>query len=339
MDLLKTILLYLSMLYISSVQIAPDPSTVDVTPTPRPTAYVVAATATPEATPSPTPVPTPDITPNGAYGQLVMGDRGDDVLAIQQKLTELGYYTDKLDGAYGYRTRHAVELFQYQNGLTVDGIAGKYTQTVLFESDNVRPIPTALVVTPTPVFRLDDTATPPPATQTPAATPSATPSPTPTETPETTDTPAPAAVPDPNAAIPMTGYQFVISGFAAPLTVQDQETVLHPVEAGEILYVPLMEILKSEGSVVIENAQENAQELAFTVLTDFYRVSYTQNEDGALSDLVWEKNTVPQPLATRSAFLIDGVFYLPLEDVQRITGIEFTMDEAAGTITITMPTA
>ena len=77
MDLLRTILLYLSMLFVSSVQIAPDPSSVNVTPSPAPTPYGIVATATPVATPTPTPVPTPNITPNSAYGQLVMGDRNE----------------------------------------------------------------------------------------------------------------------------------------------------------------------------------------------------------------------------------------------------------------------
>jgi len=345
MDLLKTILLYLSMLYISSVQIAPDPSTVDVTPTPAPTPYGIVETATPVPTPSPTPVPTPNITPNSNYGQMVMGDRSDDVLTLQQRLTELGYYTGELDGAYGNQTRHAVELFQYQNGLTVDGIAGKYTLTVLYESDEVQPAPTAVVVTATPVFYPDDTATPPPATETPTATPSPSPSAEPTVAPEptaaqdVTATPEPTATPDLNATMVMSDYHYVMAGFTTPLTVQDTDTVLHPVESEEILYVPLMEILKDAGNVVIANAGDNTQELAFTVLTDFYRISYTQNDDGSLSDLVWEKNTEPQPLVTRNAIRIDGVFYLPLEDVQRITGIVFTMDDASGTITITMPTA
>ena len=77
MDLLRTILIYLSMLFISSVQIAPDPSTVHVTPSPEPTLYAVVETATPAPTATATPVPTPALTPNPAYGQLVMGDRND----------------------------------------------------------------------------------------------------------------------------------------------------------------------------------------------------------------------------------------------------------------------
>ncbi len=345
MDLLKTILLYLSMLYISSVQIAPDPSTVDVTPTPVPAPYGIVATATPVPTPSPTPVPTPDITPNAAYGQMIMGDRGTSVTEMQERLSELGYYAGDVDGAYGNQTRHAVELFQYQNGLTVDGIAGKYTQTVLYESKNVKPAPTQLVVTSTPVFYPDETSTPPPVTQTPEATPSASPTPSPTITKTPTPSPAQAAATEPadtpSASLPvlMDKYTFVFSGFSDPILAEDSGITLHPVEAEEILYVPLMEILQSAGNVVIANENEGVKELAFSVMTDFYQISYTQNEDGTLSDLSVEKNTQPQPLTTRNAVLLDGMFYLPLEDVTRMTGIGFTMDDVSGMITVTMPSA
>ena len=275
----------------------------------------------------------------------------------QQKLAELGYYTGEIDGAYGNQTRHAVELFQYQNGLTVDGIAGKYTLTVLFESDEVVAAPENLVATNTPVFALDETAPPPPATEMPevSETPAVTATPEPTETPppgspaEPTAGPQETAVPEETEApeptanlsqpILMEDYTFVRSGFTDPLTAQDTETVLHPVELEEILYVPLTEILQDAGNVIIENADGNTQEVAFSVLTDFYQASYTLNEDGSLSDLVWEKNAEPQPLTTRNAILMEDIFYLPLEDVQRITGITFAMDDTTKTITITMPSA
>lgn len=329
MDLLKTILLYLSMLFISSVQTAPDPATVDVTPTPAPTPFGIVATATPVPTPTPTPVPTPNITPNASYGQLNMGDRDDAVKDLQLKLRELGYYGGEIDGAYGNQTRHAVELFQYQNGLTVDGIAGMYTLTVLYESEEVKPAPTQIIATSTPAFQPDATVTPPPATETPAATP--------TPSPEPTDTPEPTAAPDPNAPILMDSHDFVMAGFHDPLTAQGTDTVLHPVELDEVLYVPLTEILQSAGNVVISNTQGSTEEFAFSVLAELYRISYTRNEDGSLSDLELSKGAVPQPMTTRNAILIDGIVYLPLPDVERIMGIGFTMDDPGGIITVTMP--
>ena len=335
MDLLKTILLYLSMLYISAVQVAPDPSTVSVTPTPVPTPFGIVETATPVPTPSPTPVPTPDITPNTEYGQLLMGDRDEVVAELQQKLAELGYYLGEIDGAYGNQTRHAVELFQYQNGLVVDGIAGMYTQTVLFESDEAKPAPSEVIPTSTPVFFPDETNTPPPVTEAPEVTPeiTETPSPAPTNTPEIT------TIPDANLPMLMDGYSFAFAGYSEPVTAEGSDTVLHPVEADEILYVPLTEILQSAGNVVITNTDDNSgkREAAFSILTDFYQVAYTVAEDGSPADLSIEKNAEPQPLITRKAFLVDDILYLPLEDVARMTGIGFSMDDVSGMITVTMP--
>lgn len=325
MDILKTILLYLSMLYISSVQIAPDPSTVNVTPTPLPSPVGI-YTEAPLSTPTPTPVPTPSITANPAYSQLVMGDRSETVVKVQRRLQELGYYQGEVDGAYGNQTRRAVEQFQYQNGLTVDGIAGRYTQTILFESADAVSAP---VVTNTPAFYPDETITPPPSTPAPPATP--TPSPTPAPALEATE--APGA----GEAILLDRYSFVLGGFGEPLVSQDTGLPLHPVEADETLYVPLAEILKSAGSVVIANSDGSLEELAFTVLADFYQLSYTKGDDGSVTDLLFKKNTQSQPLANRSAILLDGVLYLPLEDMERMTGIAFVLDDAGGTITVTMP--
>lgn len=138
MDLLRTLLIYMTMIFVSSVQTAPEPTII-----PEPTA-IVEATATPTQvpTPTPTPVPTPAITPNTAYKTIKVGDNGDAVSELQAKLAEYGYYTGDIDGRFGNQTRRAVEQFQYANGLQIDGIAGKGTLTVLFESDEVRPAPT-----------------------------------------------------------------------------------------------------------------------------------------------------------------------------------------------------
>lgn len=59
-------------------------------------------------------------------------EQGDDVSGLQQSLTRLGYrdaqgHPLKLDSDYGPRTKEAVEAYQRENGLHVDGIAGKDT--------------------------------------------------------------------------------------------------------------------------------------------------------------------------------------------------------------------
>ncbi len=55
------------------------------------------------------------------------GSRGDEVVKIQTKLKNWGYYKGKVDGIYGQQTYEAVKYFQRKNGLTVDGIAGPRT--------------------------------------------------------------------------------------------------------------------------------------------------------------------------------------------------------------------
>lgn len=62
---------------------------------------------------------------------LRKGSRGDDVKALQEKLTKLGYSCGTIDGAYGTQTYAAVMAFQGDHGLEADGIAGEKTQAAL----------------------------------------------------------------------------------------------------------------------------------------------------------------------------------------------------------------
>ena len=55
------------------------------------------------------------------------GSSGQEVIQIQRKLKNWGYYNGAIDGKYGYQTYRAVRWFQAKNGLKVDGIAGKQT--------------------------------------------------------------------------------------------------------------------------------------------------------------------------------------------------------------------
>lgn len=155
MDFLKTLLLYMTVTFATTVQVAPTPVP---TPVPTPTPIVTEA---PTNTPAPPPFrtvlpgedePVPTLTPNPAYRTLGRGDRNENVKKLQERLIELGYLTGPADGSYGAKTQKAVRLFQYQNGLQQDGIAGKATQTVLFEDPYViaNPEDTTPTETPTP---------------------------------------------------------------------------------------------------------------------------------------------------------------------------------------------
>jgi len=53
--------------------------------------------------------------------------RGDDVAALQSRLTEMGFNCGRVDGIYGNRTESAVKDFQKSVGITVDGKCGPAT--------------------------------------------------------------------------------------------------------------------------------------------------------------------------------------------------------------------
>lgn len=59
------------------------------------------------------------------------GSRGQEVINIQTRLKNWGYYKGKIDGIYGYWTYAAVKWFQAKNGLRIDGIAGPETLAAL----------------------------------------------------------------------------------------------------------------------------------------------------------------------------------------------------------------
>jgi peptidoglycan hydrolase-like protein with peptidoglycan-binding domain len=70
--------------------------------------------------------------------KYVVGDRGDEVLAIQKRLKALEYYDyNTATGYYGPVTKTAVERFQKTNKLMVDGVVGKVTHAKLF-SDSAK---------------------------------------------------------------------------------------------------------------------------------------------------------------------------------------------------------
>lgn len=58
-----------------------------------------------------------------------------EVRLLQTHLNKLGHKLI-VDGKYGDRTKKAVEDFQFKNGLTVDGIAGKMTMAAVKKSVN-----------------------------------------------------------------------------------------------------------------------------------------------------------------------------------------------------------
>ncbi len=74
---------------------------------------------------------------------LFYGSRGSEVVILQQKLKELGYFIGMIDGVFGDYTKSAVKLFQLINGLDVDGMAGPATVAVINDGGKANNTPSA----------------------------------------------------------------------------------------------------------------------------------------------------------------------------------------------------
>jgi len=118
------------------------------TVTASPAAEVTPAevTPTPEPTPTPAPVQTFD-----SQSEIILrvGSECDEVIMLQSRLRDLGYYNYKITSYYGEKTREAVAAFQKENGLSADGVAGSDTYNVLF-NNSAKRAPVKAVVKPTP---------------------------------------------------------------------------------------------------------------------------------------------------------------------------------------------
>ena len=130
--------------------------------------HFINADSAPDELPEPDPTPAPEpgflhvptLAPAGSLPEstavqgnipartLRRGDSGTDVEALQQRLSELGFYHARVSGGYYDVTRRAVKDFQSHNGLAADGIAGQETLDLLFSSgaraasESPRPSPT-----------------------------------------------------------------------------------------------------------------------------------------------------------------------------------------------------
>ncbi|MDO4741285.1 MAG: peptidoglycan-binding protein [Eubacteriales bacterium] len=94
---------------------------------------------------TPTPAPTATPTP---YSTLTKGMAdNEDVRAMQNRLYELGWFTDVRDGDFGALTQTSIKQFQQAAGLSVTGIADPETLSAIYAEDAPR---TGAKVTPAP---------------------------------------------------------------------------------------------------------------------------------------------------------------------------------------------
>lgn len=71
----------------------------------------------------------------GNYTTIRLKDEGARVKTLQSVLIRLNYLSGKADGKFGSKTLDAVALFQKENGLSVDGLAGKKTLKAIETAD------------------------------------------------------------------------------------------------------------------------------------------------------------------------------------------------------------
>ena len=107
-------------------------------------------TPLPTATPKPVITPAPDATPRPA---LYYGDTSEDIQKMQERLKELKYYESWTNGSYWGDTAKAVEAFQQEAGLTVNGRTASSEMLELLFSENA-PVKGGAVAEPPTVSEL-----------------------------------------------------------------------------------------------------------------------------------------------------------------------------------------
>ena len=112
--------------------------------------------------------------------EIKLGDSGPDVESVQERLFELGYYTEKINGYFGVATESALKDFEAKNKLDVDGTFSVADRDLLY-SPAAKP-------------KIDPTPTPSP---TPKKTPAPTPKPS-----KTSSGNSPSSANTPNAGLP-----------------------------------------------------------------------------------------------------------------------------------------
>lgn len=99
----------------------------------------LALAADEKATNLPTPTPAPEaeeITKDNVV-LIKQGVKGSEVLRLQRRLQQLGYYTSTLDSYCDVDDVAAIRLFQKKNGLSQDGVAGYDTQVLLYSDSAI----------------------------------------------------------------------------------------------------------------------------------------------------------------------------------------------------------
>lgn len=79
----------------------------------------------------------PSSSSTASGSELKVGDKGDDVLKLQKRLAELGYFILEPTGEFGEGTEQSLMNFQLYNGLLSTGVANEETLKTLYSSSAV----------------------------------------------------------------------------------------------------------------------------------------------------------------------------------------------------------
>ena len=81
--------------------------------------------------------------PNDVYqplgSRMIFPERGPDIRELQERLAELGYYTEEINGRLDAATLTALERFQDDRGLSERGYVGRSTVAELQKQENPEP--------------------------------------------------------------------------------------------------------------------------------------------------------------------------------------------------------
>ncbi|MDO5500385.1 MAG: L,D-transpeptidase family protein [Propionibacteriaceae bacterium] len=103
-------------------------------PANSPTAPVAAIPAVVPAEPAASPAPTARVA-----ADLRRGSTGADIVALQERLNQLGFWIGPADGNFGDQTRQGVIAAQKAAGIPTDGIVGPITADALARGVTLRP--------------------------------------------------------------------------------------------------------------------------------------------------------------------------------------------------------
>jgi len=321
MDFLKVLMLYMSLMFASSVQNAPPPGEAPAvtqppvivqvqqngvnTPQPGQVQVIGSTVITPDPNATPTPTPVPTVTPNPNYGVLRFGDKNNRVKNMQARLIELGYLKAGADdGSFGYQTLNAVRAFQRANDLSADGDAGSVTLTQLYENPYVIANPDA-------------------------------PTPTPTAAPVTPD--------DPTAWLQMDGVTVLLDGKTLALVneLSDGTRVqgrLHVWQLGSEIYVSLNELARAaqDWSLSASGTESCTLEAAGYVIAltaNGGADANTSYRDGYLATI----DGLPVPMAQADVVCRDQVWYASAAFLRTAMNAQVTWEAEEMTLILQVP--